>query len=1032
MSGAQYLSKPAKRQSSSARKIVPALAFVLAFVVGLFSLGTGLFVKPHEAQAGPLEWVVCEWAGEDSLVYFAYQVAFTDNIAYQVASKSAVSGGTDDVTGFPNAWLITQDFKSVNEQIMGTGLTADSDFTGSINGGTKVNPYDRFGVAGLYWSSYSGEWNYLKVNVCSSSEPVNMRIGAFYDGRLAPLSTYGGVAQSTDIRSVVAANKGLVVAHDWVNILANGIFNITKFLVVVTNTLIGLAFTDIISAVGLTDLIGSEGGLFEKFYNGIYLPLILIIMLVMAVWAFWNGIVKRAYRRTLAGIAQSVVLYITAAVIAFFPLFFISLPNNIAVVGQSLLVNTMSTSLYGGDGLCSVGGVYVTNAAGERVLATPDGDGNVSVDPGGSPAVTDVEGNLNFLEQATQSMQSVIGCQLWYTYVLQPWTRGQFGTDFQNLWAKGHSDTAIFSEAKELPNDNEAWVGDAAVPLGGGYTINNWALFQISTQTNAHVPLGQEEPMRSTYTDGVANDWWRIVDAVSNYNETKQQNGIPTGSACTDTTVIEGSGHCNPSFNSEDTQPVESTIPDTSKKPTDYWQNWIGAKPGDRMMAAIGSVFPALLGNLAPIVFAGMSAVMSIGLAVVMAVAPIFFLIGSWPGNGWNIFKSWGQLVLNLTIKRIILGFLLVVSIIFISMVLNLTKDLFFINWVILAVVSIALIKFRNQIFDKLSGILSFNFANSDLGAGAAGAWNKFKSGTGKAVGFGGRMATAGVLGGMVAQKAGTDVTKGIAKGWKQELRNTVYRSPTLNQAWSGAEAASKDRGKFQKVDKRTLCPYCNRPLVREDRDQAVFNGGIDDDGNFVCETCMSNPTGTPTGLNPYEFGAKRTQRDFIQDEKELKGLSLDDVQAVKKRQRRSVNLDESTVESAVNDAIKELKFRDEKTGEVFDNVPDVVAAIFTRELNMARVNGTVPEVPKELVPYMTPEAQQVMPQLWRDPNPQAVETIALAYSHALVQYSYDKGELQVGDISGDINEGVKGDVQQVLGTIVKQINQQELDRNGR
>lgn len=1024
MSGATYLSKPAGRQLPVFRKLVPFVAAALAFMVAIISLGSGLFMKPQEAQAGPVEWVVCEWAGQDSIAYFAYEAAFTDNIAYLFNSKSAISAGTDDVAGGLNILLgLTHDFTSVNEAIMGTGLKSTKEYEGDMNGGTKVNPYDRFGVAGQYWSSYSGEWNYLKVDICGKgTEPVNMRIGAFYDGRLAPLSTWGGISQSTDVRSLAAAQKSLVVAQDWVNIVANGVFNITKFVVVVTNALIGVAFSDILSFIGLNDLLGSDQGIFTKFYNGLYLPLILIVMLIMASWAFWHGIVKRAYRRTLAGIAQSIFLFLMAAVVAFNPMFFITLPNNIAVIAQSLIVNTLSTSVYAGDGLCSVGGVYTVGPDGKQVEATADANGRVDTKGTGTADTTDVKGNLNLLEQASKSMQSVIGCQLWNTYVLKPWASGQFGTDVNNLWAKGHADTVINANAKELTNDNEAWVGDAAVPLGGGYTLNNWAIFQMSTQTNAHVTLGQEKPARATYTDGVANDWWRIVDAVSNYNETSQSNGIPSGCSGSETTVIEGSGNCV-AYKPGDTKPVDSTVPDITKKPTDYWQNWIGAKPGDRMTAALGSVFPAIVGNLAPLAFAGMSAIFAIAIALAMAVAPIFLLLGSWPGNGWNMFKAWGQLVLNLMMKRIVAGVLLVLSLIFITMILELTKDNWFISFVVMGVVSIGLFKFRKQIFDKLAGIMTFNFANHDLGQSGAQAWGKFSNAAKQTAAAGGRMGTAAVLGSDVAHKAGQSRWAGVKAGAKQELRNTIYRSPTWNRAFMEAENLSKDQGEDQIISASEICAYCSRPLTNGSDDVTTFNGGQDFEGNFICQECMDNPTGTVSGINPYEHGARRVRRKVMNEEnmENYKKVNFNDGRMDRHAvSENPLNITDSTMELGLDDL--KASFKDPQTGETAGNIADLVGSMFAREMAIAERTGTTPAVPDQLKPYMNEETREIIPHLWKDNNPQAKEVIAYAYANAIANYGYDNGML-VGGVSGDMNKGVEGDVQVILGSTITAMN---------
>lgn len=1019
MTGAGYITTPSKRQSSAfRRRFSPFIALFLTLVIATVTFGSAVFTSKSEAKAGPIEWVVCTFyddSGEDpstarKLVNMAYDAAFTDAYNYLLYSKSAINSGYSDVTGGLNNLLaMTHDFEKTNEKILGRGIKPTSDYEGDLNRGEKVNPYDRFGMSGLFWSSYAGEWQYWAVDPCNSTN-VDMKIGEFYDGRLVPHSTYGDVGNSTDVRSVVAANKNIVLSHDWVNIFANAIFNMTKFTVTIVNALIGIAFSDIVGAIGLEDLISSDSGIFHKLYTGIYLPLILIIMLVMAVWAGFQGIVKRAYRRTFAGIAQSVLMFIIAAIVALQPIFFIALPNNIAVVAQSIIVNAMSSSLYGGDGLCTVGGVYITDKDGKPQKVTPDSDGMVEVPNGGSLQVTDPEESLGLLERSTQSMQSVIGCQIWYQYAFKPWVEGQFGADFNDLWAKDNIDSN-FADGKELANNNNEWVGDASVPLGGGYTINNWALFQLSTQTNVHLPLDAEEPELSIYTDGVANDWWRIVDAISNYNEVEQKTAIPD---------TDANGTRFDSYEDNDIEPVEASIPDVNEEPTKYWEDWIGAHPGHRLSVAFSSLLPAILGNLAPIFFAGMSAILSISIAVAMGFAPVFLLLGSWPGNGWNMFKGWAQLLLNLVMKRIVAGMLLVLSLILISMVMGMFDG--FLGFMLIVVVSIALIKFRSQIFEKLSGLMTFSFAQSGLSDSTGSALSKVGRGAKNVLGTGTRYATSLGAGAVIAGKSGDSRFAGMVDALKNEARRDLYRFPKINQLVTEAEATANKNQKNSKVSREEICAYCNRRLYDPTVDVRVFNGGMDQDGNWICEDCMEGRGTNITGVDPMEMGARRVIAQFVDGGGSTRALNVEDAADALPDAASRFDRGNGGAWERVDSTITNISLKDED-GKLIEDPAAYIGHLIANEIRSAQENEARPEVPVILEEHMSPKTRSIVPHMWGDKSSLGMETIVVAYSRAFVNYAYDEADLNVGELSGVEGGSISDDVKAIVSAVVEDLN---------
>ena len=89
--------------------------------------------------------------------------------------------------------------------------------------------------------------------------------------------------------------------------------------------------------------------------------------------------------------------------------------------------------------------------------------------------------------------------------MFDPWVLGQFGTTPNNLWAEGKPVPEWAKDGKTIGNHNTKWVGDANVPLGGDTTLNNWALYQLSTQTTGHLPTGSETSGKAREAQGVSN-----------------------------------------------------------------------------------------------------------------------------------------------------------------------------------------------------------------------------------------------------------------------------------------------------------------------------------------------------------------------------------------------------------------------------------------------------------------------------------------------------------------------------------------------
>ena len=638
--------------------------------------------------------------------------------------------------------------------------------------------------------------------------------GDFYEDRLDPKSTWEDIPKSQDVRSM-QFSKGLASRYNVAILtnLSNWIFALTKMIVVFTIALIGLAFSDIVGLLGINDLllgsgVGADQGVYGALYKNLFGPLVIMAFVLTGMYMLWHGIVKRQYRNAVGGLIRAVSCFLIAVIISVSPAWFIALPNNVAVVTQSIIASTLNRGLAGGNGLCSsdVGVTYI-------------------VDRGTTSGNTNVERDERLLKKASLNMQSAVGCAFWQTFLFKPWVEGQFGvSDYRDLNGNKLGNRNGPYEYTGDERISKGWVGKPIVPLGHGRTVDNWALFQVSTQTNAHSPVGKDGDL-SDYSQGVAQDWWRAVDAFSNYQEDSEIKSRVQGfgGAYGETKTITYTG------------PMEPQV-------LDEWDVWAGNSQGHRLVTALSSVLIAFIGVLAPLIFAGLSAVYAIGIAILMSFAPIMFLFGCWAGRGWEIFKAWGDLVVTTTIKRIVLGVLMVVSITITSVALRLMNSLgYWQGLLIMIILSIALVKSRHQIMQSLNFI---RFSSVDFGATASRVTKTF----GSAAGSVGKFGTAAAGGAVASKRYGGSFGGGALAGMKREFTNLSYRSPELRRAMQAYDSAEMNTDKGSEKWASRQCAVCGKFLNQT----GIWES---DELGYVCEQCVDDGRVDDATFVGYHYG---------------------------------------------------------------------------------------------------------------------------------------------------------------------------------
>ena len=1172
----QYLSTASSTAQKNPFTFFKFVASILATVVlGVFFASSAVSVaKVKEAEAFDWnQWIMCEVLPDPSKQL--YQYSQSSDMQYQLRSKSTMNSGVADVDSGLN-WILDlfgPGFEEVNEGILGYELNpaerasnVDNESTENFNKGTKVNVFDRFGVAGMGFNSYQGEWKHILIDACNvNAEPMDPKAGLYYEERLEPRSTWEYISTSSDPRTV-QFDRGILI-HYWtsiVNVIANAIFWLTKAMVVVTIGLISFSLSDIVDILGINDLLGSENGIFTVLFNGIFQPLVFLAFVATAFKIFWDGIVKRQYRASLITLLRSLFMFVMAFVVAANPGFWMSLPNNVAVVGQSIILTTLSGNLPNSGGLCD------TNI-GKYDFRTKD--------------VTDVKGNVNILTQSAESMRSAVSCQFWQAFLFRPWVQGQFGTDWKHLWAKGKTPSWVDKkDSAELNNLNTEMVGDAAVPLGNDEYINNWAIYQLSAQTNVHSATGEDNQGKpSKYTSGVANDWWRIVDALSNYEEEtkeielivgtgsgggstttsgeyafpianpnkssdfgmrthpvtgarKLHAGIdysaPTGTSLfavadgvaqtsrssTGGNIMEikgvdgwtyrylhtsayvvsngtqvkagqeiakvgstgrvtgahlhfetrsptnekidpnirlremgfdpatGSGDgasqtVNPGVGVGTTikQPYEYGVPKNNPV-TPYWDTWVGNNSFGRIWASLSSIIIAGVGLAAPLILSAMSAIYSLGVAILMAFSPIFLLLGCWGGRGWEIFKGWGELVINTTLKRIIVGLLLALSISFTVTAIDMIDEVgWFQGMIILVMLSLLIINSRKKMVDMLASI---RFASVDLSGTAnriGGIAQRQTVGRAQTIAKdSGRMSSSIAAGAIGSKYAGGTFREGATAGLKHELNNLTYRKKSLNHARisyenfkiAGTDQLSGDAGYEDTEEARIFsgteqCHACGKTLAYESEQNGthLFFGGRTFEGNLICQECYDDGVGMKNGQEAYSVQhsynpivAKKIadeQRKIKDQERNKEAQNLYRVAMAGKTSYKTDNPNRKSYTENIQDDLQNDSYTIEKkvidpetqeritvketrklNSEQRTNKIVNIAAASKRDIDLFSKNKSeMPAIPDFLVPYIS---ERQVREAWNNEN--YAELITVIYSAGVLNWYNDEIRFLDGD----------------------------------
>lgn len=562
----------------------------------------------------PIRTALCLF-GDDSIPGRLYQNSQSSDDEFYFRSKTFSSAPLGLVDS-PNNELLSfgtgYTHRDVNTPILGfnektpiaQGNTRPQEGAQAPNQGPRVNPFDRFGMEGATFSAYFGEWRHILIEACNpKSTPVDPRWNEFYEGRLIPLSTWEDINESIDPRTL-QFNRSILNHLDiaFYNNLANDIFTFNKAIVSVTIAFINIAFSDVVSSTGFIDVFTNTAktGIMDRLTDT--LTIFLVSMGILGLLFIYLRFVRKGKENTKVLLMRFLGVLFTFIVIAKVPQVYFGTPMLVLNTIQSGLSQALLQDFTEHEGFCTTN---VNTAYNRKPEAEPVQDG-LENPPATPQSISDIINASEF----NNLVRSGVACKYYEYEVFRPFNQIQFGTSWNNLWVQDPPAWAG-ENAKKITYPNAPWTGDFRVMLGNNETLSHLGLFQISTQTDIHTPLetlDQNPVSHSGFNSSAANDRYRIIDALSGYNEHIET--LKVGNETTNV-VVPSQPHISP-----------------------YWDFWVGNHPKQRVFQALSTIPISLTVVGTSGAFALISSALSVAflvwLVILLFVLVLAIMVAEW------------------------------------------------------------------------------------------------------------------------------------------------------------------------------------------------------------------------------------------------------------------------------------------------------------------------------------------------------------------------------------------------------------------
>ena len=402
------------------------------------------------------------------------------------------------------------------------------------------------------------------------------------------------------------------------------------------------------NSVNADGTMGSGTGIIGKLTNGVYLPLITLVVLGAAAYVVWLGIVKRKLREALGA-------FVWVFLSAIIGLTFLYKPTILSRAPMALSNNISA---------CIIGGY-----AGHSCL---DGSGSTTIDTTSDMNNSDKvvclsKANTSSADQEMSLIMNTMTCRIWKAFVLEPYSEGNFGRNFEEMDVANPDTKKAIEKAKLKPED-------FCVAMTSSKSVNQ---------------QGSVLEMDSA-ADKICN-----VAAYQMFLQTKAKDTSGDGTTYNDTT--KGASEVNKDW---------YKVALYAAADDGVWSHWTPGESEAMHKAFLGfmSFICIVAGTIVIAAIAAFAFIYYLTSLFLMAFAPLFFLLGIHPGRGKAILIGWGETVLENVFKYIASAMFLVVTVALYDAVLSNLKNLG-LTFLFVILLSIALFYYRKEIVNLIGKV---------------------------------------------------------------------------------------------------------------------------------------------------------------------------------------------------------------------------------------------------------------------------------------------------------------------------------------
>lgn len=622
---------------------------------------------------------------------------------------------------------------------MGQHTNVSTDVIASDASNRKWTAQELFGKS-LRFTSYNGEsegdWVLAKL------DPERGKATEGWDNFLKEVEGERGFSCNFTAINTIPGNLFLMLAemNTWIaNVFTTKMFS-NGF--VCTNP-DGKGQAGCINLLGVIG--GSKGkgeGILGSLRDSIFVPLAVLTFVLVGIWVMYEGLVKRKFRSALFGVLWSIGIFSIGLLFMLKPQLLASIPQNVNSTISTCIVGAMNGQS------CLTGDVTAPSSmVGEEctsMAATSAGEG-------------------------AALSANAMSCNIWKSFVLEPFARGQFGVGYDDLYLK--NPPAGREVWKQTPKDVEPY-GVAFKSSGsansyrnktvevGGTKVYNMALYQLYIGSNVKT---EGDKMFTLKTDDPR--WFNVA--------------VP------------------------------------AKKDPTMWEAW---KPGvgggfQRVFIGVGAMIISFIVSVSLVIFSFFGMVYMLAGTILITFAPLFFLFGIEPGKGRRIFLGWLEAITSSILKYMASSLLVIIALALYSAILS-SSDSYASSFIGIIIMVGVLGMYRKEIINllgqsnlggqKLSNAVgekisekskrTKDFATATVGGAVGGAAAAMGTGTGTLQGAY-KGATSGAKRDL---KRGTSMVSGITRQFdatSRELKKDDDKQKEKNKAAEALANRANEEG---------------------------------------------------------------------------------------------------------------------------------------------------------------------------------------------------------------------------------------------